>query len=225
MDNPIEVLFRPFWLLRYLPFCYHKTRQDGDKGFLFKPLNPDRKEVRLLCVLAGRHEDPIICTLHQAGLNDHRPPRYETISYCWGDADDQATIEINELILSVPTSSAAAIRRVRLPNDSRMVWIDAVCINQEDRVERAQQVSLMGDIYSSSIGNLVYLGEGDETTVLALHSIDSIMCEIIQETFDFQLKEGTPFDIYDPYVHTSAALTCAVDIAALSTFFNLPWFR
>ena len=147
------------------------------------------------------------------------------MSYCWGTPDDQVTIEINNVIFSVPTSSAAAIRRVRLPDDDRMIWIDAVCINQEDGVERAQQVSMKADIYSSSTGNMVYLGEGDPTTGMALRNIDSIMDEIVQETVNFKCLHETPFNVLDPDIVNFDPLTCEIDPIALTSFYNLPWFR
>ena len=176
-------------------------------------------------MLAGGFEDRIKCTLRRAGLSERPRPKYETISYCWGDANDQASIEINTSTLSVPASSAAAIRRVRFPNENRLIWIDAVCINQEDLVERAQQVSMMGDIYSSSAVNIVYLGEEGPTTGMALQSIDSVMGEIRRETQDFRNVDGTPFDVRNPHITTLAPILCEVDPPALDVFYNLPWFR
>lgn len=61
---------------------------------------------------------------------------YETISYCWGDAKKLATITANGRALPVPISSFSALRRVRLIDSFRTVWIDAVCINQNDIDQR-----------------------------------------------------------------------------------------
>ena len=50
---------------------------------------------------------------------------------------------------------------MRLPHKSRVVWIDAICINQTDIEERSQQVEMMGLIYSKAVRNLIWLGEED----------------------------------------------------------------
>jgi hypothetical protein len=47
-------------------------------------------------------------------------------------------------------------------------WIDAICINQWDHIERAQQVRLMGAIYKTTINCRVWLGEVDEEAIQTL---------------------------------------------------------
>ncbi|KAH7255231.1 heterokaryon incompatibility protein-domain-containing protein [Fusarium redolens] len=52
-----------------------------------------------------------------------------------------------------------ALREVRRSNDSRVIWADAICINQEDVKERGQQVALMGQIFSGAWQVIIWLGE------------------------------------------------------------------
>jgi hypothetical protein len=56
---------------------------------------------------------------------------------------------------------ARALRRLRFPNSTRILWIDAICINQDDKEERSYQVPLMGSIYSLARRVVVWLGPGD----------------------------------------------------------------
>ncbi len=52
-----------------------------------------------------------------------------------------------------------ALKRLRHPEQSRVLWIDAVCINQDDIQERSQQVAMMGDIYKQASRVLTWIGE------------------------------------------------------------------
>lgn len=133
--------------------------QSGSK--IYRPLPTDQKAFRLLTLKPGKRNDLIRCTLHHSRLDVDPLPVYETISYCWGDASVRDVIKVGKRLVSVPASSAAALRRVRLQHSSRIVWIDAVCINQEDFFECSSQVLLMRDVFSKGIRGLVYLGEDD----------------------------------------------------------------
>ena len=56
---------------------------------------------------------------------------------------------------------AAALRRLRLFDQPRTLWVDAICINQADSVEKAQQVAQMADTYAYAVCVVAWLGEGD----------------------------------------------------------------
>jgi predicted Holliday junction resolvase-like endonuclease len=79
---------------------------------------------------------------------------YEALSYCWGDAlnlqrilvTDQADTEFR--YLGVTVNLFAAFQRVKDPDMSRTLWIDALCSDQSNMEEREQQVGLMATIYS-----------------------------------------------------------------------------
>jgi hypothetical protein len=80
---------------------------------------------------------------------------YQAIPYTWGNASQRELIEIAlamDIIpdafatLSVIQNCASALRALRWADKSRVVWIDAVCINQDDIDERSAQVSVMGHV-------------------------------------------------------------------------------
>jgi len=125
----------------------------------------------------------------------------------------------------VPVSAAAALRMMRSQNQDRVLWIIAICINQKDLAERAQQVQMMSLIYSRSTGNLIYLGEGDGSMRSALKSLQNVYHDLEQETDDFTQLDGTLFKTGTDPVREETKLTCGVDIPALKTLFSLPWFR
>ncbi|KAK2020501.1 heterokaryon incompatibility protein, partial [Colletotrichum zoysiae] len=125
---------------------------------------------RLVEVQAGEGDAPITVHLLASSLNDF--PVYEALSYAWGDATDRDAIRVvafascgdasSTTSLPVTRSCAAALRRLRLPKKPRMLWIDAVCIDQSSVPERNRQLGLMPRIYSQAACVVVYLGEGSD---------------------------------------------------------------
>ena len=64
-----------------------------------------------------------------------------------------------------------ALRALRRTETDRTLWIDAICINQDDMAERNAQVAMMADIYDRAMNVCVWLGEGDESSQRALNFI------------------------------------------------------
>ncbi|KAI0423868.1 heterokaryon incompatibility protein-domain-containing protein [Xylaria sp. FL1042] len=130
----------------------------------YTPLDPSRKEIRLLTLLNGEWNDKIKCKLYVASLD--KEPKYEALSYVWGSQTDLVDIDVNGVTFSATQNLYAALRRLReqigstgSDENSRTLWVDAVCINQEDTDEKRHQVQLMGDIYSQTAHGLLWLGE------------------------------------------------------------------
>lgn len=194
---------------------WHK---DGPLPYLYRTLDRPSKEIRLLEVLPGSKEEPLRASFVSGFLSDDHIVPYETISYAWGEPTQRGEIEIEESVIDIPASSAAALRCMRRPDISRRLWIDAVCINQDDDLERSSQVKIMGEIYRRSSHNLVYLGDEDASTKSAMVSIKRALEELqtrleMSENFEEILKrKGTP-------------MKCEVDVAAINQFFQRPWFR
>lgn len=98
---------------------------------------------------------------------------YEALSYTCGPPVegwecDHELIHLSGRSLNVIANLADALRRFRHPRRSRRLWVDALCINQEDNVERSQQVADMSHIYAKAFGVLVWLGKDDETNTGAI---------------------------------------------------------
>ena len=164
-----------------------------------------------------------MCSVRTVQLSAESDDPYQTISYCWGDPSERGQLQINRLKMSVPASSARALRCLRLHDRDRVVWIDAICIDQNNLDERAQQVAMMADIYRRADGNLIYLGEPDELTQAAVHNIEEIMTEIKQCTKDLQDVKGTPFDDnWSAALWARNMLPCRINMDALNAFYSLP---
>ncbi|KAF2263611.1 heterokaryon incompatibility, partial [Lojkania enalia] len=107
-------------------------------------------------------EDPIELTLSTRSLSD--VPEYEALSYVWGIEKCKSPVTVNDCSQVITENLDIALRHLRLKSEPRTLWIDAVCINQEDVAERNYQVSLMGSIYSKASHVVVFLGpEADKS--------------------------------------------------------------
>jgi hypothetical protein len=97
------------------------------------------------------------------------------LSYTWGNANDAREIIVNGCVVNVTKNLEAALRVLRCRNEYRAgvkLWVDALCINQEDLEERAAQVSQMSDIYSLAVNVNVWLdGLADVKSLSVAHTI------------------------------------------------------
>lgn len=94
---------------------------------------------------------------------------FEALSYVWGSSSGRTPIWCDGKLLFVTHNCDLALRRLRRRSSRRIVWIDALCINQEDDWERSQQVSIMGSIYGTANRTIVWLGEGKVVDTLTYH--------------------------------------------------------
>jgi hypothetical protein len=124
-------------------------------------LDKTRHEIRTITLLPGDETDSIQCILHKISLDDD-DPAYEALSYVWGASKNTEEIWLNEILTPVTQNLHIALLHLRHTEESRTLWIDALCINQENIQERNQQVELMSKVYSSALQVLVWLGEGND---------------------------------------------------------------
>lgn len=138
------------------------TTQFQTKSDMFEayPTTPalSRDEIRLIRLLPGAWTDDLQCELVYDTLSNVRP--YHALSYVWGSSKKSRTISLDGNPFAVTINLESTLRHLRRPTENILLWIDALCINQENDSERTHQVNLMGSIYRSSKGVLVYLGDG-----------------------------------------------------------------
>ncbi|KAH8682514.1 heterokaryon incompatibility protein-domain-containing protein [Xylariales sp. PMI_506] len=125
---------------------------------------------RLLELLPGSRQDDIHCCLSQVNL-DELEGSYEALSYVWGDEGEVTPIQVDNATLHVRTNLRSALLNLRERDKSRFLWVDAVCINQEDPDEKARQVSIMGTIYRSARRTVIWLGDADLYTKEAFNNL------------------------------------------------------
>ena len=137
--------------------------------YAYAPL-PDRYSIRLLEIVQENSPE-IHCSLRVAIL--HNSPSYDALSYTWedpraplfqsvapGQYRRKCRIICDGFTINVTANLYHALQRVRqmqrntstqgLPILQKYIWIDAICINQQDLAERSSQVALMDDIYKGA---------------------------------------------------------------------------
>lgn len=107
---------------------------------------------------------------------DEFEPRYEALSYTWGEAgiSESAVIEVGDgpvHKLGIRQNLASALRHFRHHSETRVLWIDAICINQDDVDERNQQVKRMTDIYTLASRVVAWLGDEQDRSDHALGTL------------------------------------------------------
>jgi hypothetical protein len=139
---------------------------------LFEPLQHHKSEIRLITLLPGGLEDPLIASLSSVSLLDFPP--YEALSYVWGAEKDKKSLRVNGIDFRVHENLDSALRHMRLLDKSRVLWADAICIDQNNLAERARQVALMGKVYKQANRTLIWLGDSDDDSRTALSFLKNL---------------------------------------------------
>jgi Heterokaryon incompatibility protein (HET) len=131
---------------------------------IWKPLLA-KDELRLLALQPGYGSDLIQCNFSHARLSES--PSYEALSYMWGIETNLKPIKIEGEVHHIRENLWLALWYLRYPHTTRILWADAVCINQLDNKERTHQVTQMGAIYSHANTVCVWLGLSDASSETA----------------------------------------------------------
>ncbi|KAK7926543.1 heterokaryon incompatibility protein-domain-containing protein [Apiospora marii] len=152
-------------------------------------------------------------------------PDFEALSYAWGSLNLTATVFAHDSfegptvsqpipvyrperrLLRVGENLHEALLYLRLPNEPRVMWIDALCINQEDIKEREHQVKRMAQIYSCARKVIAWIGPEHDDAAKALQGLAHIGNQIeflddvafapspgASEPLWYQLQVSLPFD-------------------------------
>lgn len=167
-------------------------------------------EIRVVSIFPGLVSDEILCGLCVLSLKED--PEYEALSYVWGDSILTQNITVNGHTRSATANLATALRHLRFEDKPRMMWIDAISINQADLAERNQQVSIMNAIYSMATATVIYLSDQSEDT-------DKAMNIILTLAEDQHLHRNPIFFGRFPQRPALA------DFEPLGRLMKLPWWR
>lgn len=162
-------------------------------------------QIRLLILMPSEEEDSmIVCSTSERSFypEDSQAEPYEALSYTWGTADDICSnpILFNSYPRRISTNLERALRTLRRRDQERVLWVDALCIDQSNLLEKAAQIAYMPSIYSNSTSVIIWLGPSGQESDIAMSALS---------------KLRTPSD-----------LESLDDVAwsALEAFFSRPWF-
>lgn len=162
-----------------------------ENEYQYQPLPPRFRSplqvfFRLVDLLPGRPEDPICYEVRLADYYQFRD--FEALSYAWGNYDVRIPIVCDGKLLNITPNLHAALKALRLPYQSRSIWVDAISINQNDIGKRSAQVKEMLGIYGRAVRVIVWLGSdeldelGESKALKAKILIDHIATELVKIT-------------------------------------------
>ncbi|KAL8885424.1 MAG: hypothetical protein Q9215_006728 [Flavoplaca cf. flavocitrina] len=150
----------------------YQLKQPASK-YEYQPLQ--RSQIRLLTILSVDN-DGTRCNLEQSEFE--HSPAYDALSYAWGAQDsNQPSLHCSGGSISISPHLHSALKRFyqKWENDDApdrlsrpRIWVDAICINQNDHVEKAHQVTRMARIYTDARRVIVWLGEHENESRLAM---------------------------------------------------------
>jgi len=184
---------------------------------VFYNLRP--RHIRLLDLQPGVPGVPFQGKLREVSLDNEIA--YEALSYTWGSPEQSSALHCNDSTIPLTLNLQLALSRLRLVDKTRTLWIDQICINQNDMVERGQQVSLMGDIYRKSEVVIIWIGEEEEETPLATGAIRHLM-RCFTDSDGMAMSET---EVPNVIQHVGLLFVRSNSWVALRNMFERPYFR
>jgi hypothetical protein len=168
----------------------HGTQNSPIHKLDYLPLSTSTDEIRLLTIIPSYDMSrPISCTLEHEKFSDN--PTYESLSYTWGSPDGpKPTIYVDSKPMTIRENLWFALKEMRDCYNPRTLWIDAVCIDQDNIDERTRQVRIMPFIYRRATKVLVWLGPEDSEVSEVLSKLGSNSLDAIRNSVDLRLQIG-----------------------------------
>lgn len=173
----------------------------------YQPL-PDEESIRVLVLSPGEGDDPLSGVLKTIHLSNRRQTLrsaqrahkrqktstetevirwtpeipYEAISYVWGSDTKDHVIVLSGKTHQITANLSDALHQCRFTDQSRALWADSICIDQNKLDEKSHQVYMMGRIYASSQRTLVCLGHDNGDHARGVASLIADVNQMVQET-------------------------------------------
>ncbi|KAH7153532.1 ankyrin repeat-containing domain protein [Dactylonectria macrodidyma] len=130
--------------------------------------------IRLVRLSKGYIGDPICCEIFETFLHQVEGVPYEALSYAWGGTVRTSDIILNGCIAKVTANLYAALLQLRLEHQDRVLWIDAICIDQDNKKEQTHQVGQMKGIYANAEQVMIWLGPSNTKIDLLMDAINQV---------------------------------------------------
>lgn len=164
------------WPRKTALLLWMRVKHGKQRPEIYTPVDSTNRQIRLLFVDAGQAPDEIRCSLLPVYLRNDCP-RYEALSYTWGRSYSPRHIFLNGSLFAITPSLYGALKRLRRNDASRVLWVDALSIDQSNIPERGKQVLLMKLIYSCASNVIIWLGED---SVSSRHAMD-LLCSASEQ--------------------------------------------
>ncbi len=182
------------------------------RTYAYAPL-PGFWNIRLLTIHPGKENDPLLGEIGVTSLGQART--FNALSYQWGTKLKTYSLNTSEGHLPITESLHQALRRLRNKTKGIVLWVDAVCINQDNPHEKAVQLGLMEHIFRSANSVLAWLGEDADDShhaIEALRRLGSTSSNLVEES---QKEEA----------HSPSVMLYPHDMITLKALFGRGWFN
>jgi Heterokaryon incompatibility protein (HET) len=127
---------------------------------MYGDLNVSNNGTRLLILESG--DGQIQCQLGTIDLSEAHS--YEALSYHWGGSQAKHTVMVGDLSFDVTDNLYDALSQLRNQQggESRILWVDQLCIDQENKADKDKHLPLMKQIYSQAKQVIIWLGKGNQ---------------------------------------------------------------
>lgn len=187
--------------------------------YRYEPLPPG-EYIRYIHLDPGQQEDSLTAGLHSTSLAN--APPIEAVSYVWHSRERNVPLTVNGSNLLITKSLQDVLIQVRSPISPRSLWADSICIDQNNTLEKSQQVSFMGRIYNSAQRVLICLGV-DQEYIPAAEAARSLVVWA-SDTIRKTAQSVTGWDSY-PYVDADGSILSDSRWDAISVLLSQPWFQ
>lgn len=147
--------------------------------FRYNQIDLEQHVFRLLRLCKGS-EAEIKCELIQGWLDSDEATFYEALSYAWGSSEKDKRIKLNGKQFAITENLFCALQHLRSCDVDRILWVDAICINQAHKEEQGHQVRQMGKIYSQASQVIFWLGPQTFATDIVMGSLQKLQQECVK---------------------------------------------
>ncbi|KFA51931.1 hypothetical protein S40293_07050 [Stachybotrys chartarum IBT 40293] len=201
--------------------------------YSYVPLDASRNEIRIFELLPGKLIDPIEVAIATVTLREGFTTPYEALSYPWGSKYDphfEITVRSGFGVgrLMIRQNLWVFLKSLRSPAASRILWTDAICIDQTNDNEKKKQVLQMHRVYSLAKRVIIWLESGSaEMNALVQEAMDILLAH--RERVDIDWKSGS-IRPRSSVIDGSACVQSQMNLTsdqwvAVNQLMNVEWFN
>src|SRR3569833_216474 len=217
-------------IIRRAPDIHHPFSALPDMAsFEYDDLDLEGPAFRLLRLRSGEGPD-IHCELFQAQVQERESAiSYEALSYTWGSTETTDGITLDGKGLDITRNLYLALQHLRYRDHDRIMWVDAICINQSNHKERGHLVQQMGAIYQQADQVIFWLGEATNETNVVMDALRRLQEESLEYVCrDWRRTDQRWMDIWITIqrdLQSKHSNPAAHLRDGLQSLLHRPWFR
>lgn len=170
---PSTILKKLFTLIHYMLYFAMPSLEHASVNHYPFPALTDLDTIRLFRLTHSEKEnDPLSGELFEYHLRGSNTLHlYEALSYTWGSQDTPESVTVDDKVFAITSNLHSALVRLRNHTFDRVIWVDAICINQRDDAEKQIQIPHMANIYRKASRVIVDLGPATSDASQALEDL------------------------------------------------------